>query len=190
MRRQASAAEYAREGSGPLSGPDPLRLPAAFIASDPAADGGERRVEIGQERVDLQRSVRGVHMHLKLPLQEFLGIAVRVLIASDDMQIHVQLEHRDEALSIPLMVSNDSAASAIAARRWSRALGLPVLIAGEGGRLCNPAAMRNRTKEAPRRRKRSTLRQRRTTMRIRHAAAQTQCASASHAGEREIIART
>ena len=79
MRRQASAAGNAREGSGSLFGLDPLRLPVSFTAADPAADGGSREIGVSRDGIEFRRSVRGVQMRVQLPFSEFRGVAVRVL---------------------------------------------------------------------------------------------------------------
>ena len=190
MRRQASAAGIAREGSGPLFGLDPLRLPVVFTASDPTADGGRREIGLSREGVEFRRSVRGVQMRVQLPFSEFQGVAVRVLApGGGEPVIFVSLEHRDEALSVLLQASADSDACAAAARQWSRITGRPILIAGHDGRLRNPAALRSRETAHARRRRRSALRGRRTATRLRSERAARPIAQRVHGDEREIIAR-
>ncbi len=152
MRRQASAAGIAREGSSSLFGLDPLRLPVSFTAADPAADGGSREIGVSRDGIELKRSVRGVQMRVQLPFSEFQGIAVRVLAPGGcEPMIFLSLEHSDDALSVLLQATEDSDESADAARKWSRVTGRPILIAGEDGRLRNPASVGNRSSGAPRR---------------------------------------
>lgn len=189
MRRQASAAGNAREGSSPLFGLDPLRLPISITAADPAADGGHREIGISRNGVELKRSVRGVHMRVQLPFSEFDGVAVRVLApGSGEPMIFLSLEHSDDALSVLLHATEDSDACAEAARKWSRVTGRPILIAGVDGRLRNPAVVKAAGDTGPRRKRRSALRNRRTFVRLRGERAVRSIETAIYAGEREIIA--
>jgi hypothetical protein len=190
LRRQASAAEVAREGSSRLFRLDPLRLPDTLTASDPAADGGCREIGISRGGVELRRSIRRVSMRLKIPFHEYSGIAVRVLSAGGEPQIYLTLDHRDEALSVLLGILGDSAETAIAARQWSRFTGRPVLIADASGRLCSPAVVRKRDGARPRRKRRSALKNRRTTIRLRFARSSQRAEQKIYSSEREIIART
>lgn len=190
MRRQASAAGNAREGSSSLFKLDPLRLPVSINAADPVADGGGREIGISRDGVELRRSVRGVQMRVQLPFNEFKGISVRVIALADcEPVIFLSLEHHDDALSILLQASEDSDECAEAARKWSRITGCPILIADREGRLCNPAKVRTRVETKPRRKRRSALRNRRTVVRIRGQRVNRSIETAVYAGEREIIAR-
>ncbi len=190
MRRQASAAGIAREGSGPLFRLDPLRLPLTFKGPDPAADGGSREIGISREGVELRRVVRGMHMRVQLPFSEFEGVAVRVLApGGGEPVIFLSLEHKDDALSILLQASEDSEASAIEARKWSRITARPILIAGEDGRLQNPAALQKKTLVHMRRKRRGALRNRRSSVRSRSQRAANPILQKIYAGEQEIIAR-
>lgn len=190
MRRQASAAGNAREGSSHLFRLDPLRLPVSFTAADPAADGGSRRIGISRGGVELRRIVRGVQMRVQLPFSEFKGVAVRVLApGGSEPMIFLSLEHHDDALSVLLQATEDSDECAASARKWSRVTGLPILIAGNDGRLLNPASMRRTAAANLRRKRRSALRNRRTTVRLRSQRAASTIRSSVHKGEHEIIAR-
>jgi hypothetical protein len=190
LRRQASAAEVAREGSSRLFRLDPLRLPAPLIAPDQAADGGCREVGISRDGVELRRSIRRVSMRLKISFQEYTGIAVRVLAAGGrEPQIYLTLDHRDEALSVQLGIFAGSAETAIAARQWSRFTGRPILIADRDGRLRMPAAARKREGARPRRKRSTALRNRRTFIRARYDRSSRFIEQKIHCGEREVIAR-
>jgi hypothetical protein len=190
LRRQASAAGIAREGSGPLFGLDPLRLPVSITAADPAADGGRREIRVSRDGIEFRRSVRGVQMRVQLPFSEFQGIAVRVLAPGGGTpMIFLSLEHSDDALSVLLQATEDSDESAEAARKWSRVTGCPILIAGEDGRLRNPASVKSRTSGNARRKRRSALRNRRTVVRLRSQRAARSIEENVYCGEREIIAR-
>lgn len=190
MRRQASAAGIAEEGSSRLFRLDPFCLPDEFMASDPVADGGCRAIGISRDGVELRRSIRRVNMRLKIPFNEYAGIAARVLAsAGGEPKIYLTLDHRDEALSVLLGVFEDSIETAIAARQWSRLTGRPVLIADGEGRLRTPLAATKRNGVRPRRKRRSALRNRRSTMRLRFERASRVAEKKLHLGEREIIAR-
>jgi hypothetical protein len=190
LRRQASAAGIAREGSGPLFGLDPLRLPATIMAADPAADEGRREIGISRDGVELKRSVRGVQMRLQIPFSEFRGIAVRVIATGGGApMIFLSLEHADDALSVLLQASEDSDECSEAARKWSRVTGCLILIADSEGRLRNPASVKARNAASPRRKRRSALRNRRTLIRARSQRANRSIEKAIYSGEREIIAR-
>jgi hypothetical protein len=190
LRRQASAAGIAREGSSPLFGLDPLRLPDSITAADPAADGGTREISVSRDGVEFRRSVRGVQMRVQLPFNEFEGIAVRVVApGGSEPMIFLSLEHRDDALSILLQAGEDSDECASSARQWSRITGRSILVAGADGRLRNPAAVRHRVAQNPRRKRRSALRNRRSMVRLRSQRASQPIGKNVYEGEREIIAR-
>lgn len=191
MRRQASAAGIAREGSSLLFRLDPLRLPVTVTAADPAADEGRREIGISREGVEFRRSVRGVRMRVQLPFSEFIGIAIRVLApGAGEPVIFVSLEHSDDALSVLLQAAEDSDECAEAARKWSSVTGRPILIADREGRLRNPAIAGMRTSAGPRRKNRSALRNRRTMVRLRGERASRSIERNFYCGEREIIARS
>jgi hypothetical protein len=190
LRRQASAAGIAREGSSPLFGLDPLRLPVSITAADPAADGGSREIGISRAGIEFRRSVRGVQMRVQLPFSEFKGIAVRVLAyGAGEPMIFLSLEHVDDALSVLLQASEDSDECAEAARKWSRVTGCPILVADSDGRLRNPASVSSNVAARPRRKRRSALRNRRTLIRLRGQRTNRSIEESMHSGEREIIAR-
>jgi hypothetical protein len=191
LRRQASAAEIAREGSSRLFRLDPLRLPGSLTASDATADGGCREVAISRDGVEVRRSIRRVNMRVKIAFQEYTGIAVRVLaLGGHDPQIYLTLDHRDEALSVLLGVFEDSVDAAIVARQWSRLTARPVLIADGDGRLRPPATARKSGGVRPRRKRRSGLRNRRVTVRARYQRSSRFTEQKIHQDEREIIARS
>jgi hypothetical protein len=190
LRRQASAAGFAREGSSPSTGLDPLRLPALILAHDDTADGGIREVLLSREHVEVRRSVGGIPMRVRLPVSDFAGIAVRVCLASgSEPQIFLALEHRDEGLRVVLHACADAADAAIAGRRWSRYFAKPVLIAGADGRLRLPGAWRERGTTSARRRKHAAVRNRHSAYRERCLRVTGKRPEQLYCGEREIVAR-
>src|SRR5690242_21723844 len=102
------------------------------------------------------------------------------------------LEHRDQGLSVPLMVATDDGNDVVAEwQRWANVLGRPLLIAdGDGFR--EPFARLGAVRVGapmPRRRARASLRRRRPSILMRRKPGRPQPAPQVHRGEREIIAR-
>jgi len=190
LRRQASAAGFAREGSSPSNGLDPLRLPALILAHDDTADGGIREVLLSREHVEVRRTVGGIPMRVRLPVTDFAGISVRVCLAPDaEPEIYLALEHRDEGLRVVLQCCADATAAAIAGRRWSRFFARPILIAGADGRLRLPGTWRRRGATNARRHKHGLFRDRHSNYRRRCARVTSTRPDQRYLGEREIVAR-
>src|SRR5262249_35655842 len=151
-------------------------------------------IELDRERVVVRREVRGVRMRVSLKVSEFLGVAIRVLPPDESQEggLAVMLEHRDEGLSVPLMVATDAGNDVVAEwQRWARVLGRPLLITdGEGYHepFARLGGVRVGT-PAPRRRRRAALRQRRPSILMRRKPGRPQAAPPVYRGEREIVAR-
>jgi hypothetical protein len=194
LRRQSTASgKPFAGGSGRIARLDPLSLPLRFAVPDERTDDGTRIVEIGHDRVLLQRSVRGVRMRLRIPLDGFLGVAVRALVSTGEAdRIAITLEHRDPSLSILLHVGEEVDELLAEWQLWGRILGRPLLIAGLDGSLRPPVAMLGALvngETAPRRRRRTPLRKRRPYFFARRKGFAVRLAPMVHRGEREIIAR-
>src|SRR6478672_5791307 len=88
-------------GSGRALRLDPFGLPVRFSASDAAADGRVRDVELHRERVVLRRSLRGMRVALNMPVTAFDGISLRLVPGEDGAQdiLAVVLEHSDPSLT-------------------------------------------------------------------------------------------
>jgi hypothetical protein len=173
---------------------DPCALPVSFTTGDARADERLRSIELDRERVVVRRAVRGVPMRLSLKVSEFLGVAIRVIPPDEhqDGALAVMLEHRDAALSVPLMVATDAGNDVVAEwQRWARVLGRPLLIAdGEG--FHEPFERLGAVRvgaPVPRRRGRATIRRRRPSILMRRKPGRPQAQPPVHRGEREIIAR-
>src|ERR1700687_3099360 len=124
---------------------DPSMLPVRFATSDAGADGRLRIVELHRRGVVLRRAVRGMRMAVNLPISAFLGIAIRMVAppsggGSSSGDISIMLEHRDPALSVPLMIAHDSDHVMAEWQTWARALALPLLVAARDGTLREPFA--------------------------------------------------
>jgi len=193
LRRQTTASgQPFAGGSSRRARLDPLFLPVRFAVPDERTDDGTRIIEIGCDRVLLLRSVRGVRMRLRIPLDGFLGVAVRALAAADGAdRVAITLEHRDPSLSILLQVGDEVDGLLADWQRWGRILGRPLLIAGLDGSLRPPVAMRGGLasgEAAVRRRRRTPLRKRRPYFFARRKGFSVRLAPVVHRGEREIIA--
>jgi hypothetical protein len=173
---------------------DPCALPVSYMTGDARADERLRSIELDRERVVVRREVRGVPMRLSLKVSEFLGVAIRVIPPdeSQDGGLAVMLEHRDEGLSVPLMVATDAGDDVVAEwQRWANVLGRPLLIAdGDGFR--EPFERLGSVRvgaPVPRRRGRATIRRRRPSILMRRKPGRPQPEPQVHRDEREIIAR-
>ena len=129
-------------GSSRAARLDPFSLPVRFETADEAADQRLRIVDLHRERVVLRRSVRGIRMALNMPVTAFRGVAIRLLgeTGTAPGAIAVVLEHRDEALSLPLFSSTESDDIVAEWQSWGRVLGLPLLVADSDGSLREPFA--------------------------------------------------
>jgi len=173
---------------------DPCALPVSFATSDARADQQVRLVELDRERVTVRRSVRGIPMRVSLKMSEFLGVAIRVMAPDEsaDGAVVVTLEHRDQSLTVPLLIATDGGGDVVAEwQRWARVLGLPLLIPDGEGSFREPydrlGAVRVHA-PVPRRRVRSLLR-RRPSILMRRKPGRPSLTPRVHRGEREIIAR-
>ncbi len=173
---------------------DPFSLPLQFWVGDASADERVRAVELTRERVVLRRSVRGMLMAVNLPVKSYLGVALRFEppVGDADGAVALVLEHRDEALSLPLYRAGDSSDVVAEWQSWARVLRLPLLIAEADGRLREPFARVGALRvggAVPRRRARAIIKRRRPSIFLRRKAGRTLDGAAVHRDEREIIAR-
>jgi hypothetical protein len=171
---------------------DPFGLPVRFSASDAAADGRVRDIELHRERVVLRRSVSGMRMALNMPVKAFDGISLRLVAGEGgeaDM-LAVVLEHSDPLLTLPLYITSRPDEALAEWRAWSEVLGVPLLLAtpGEGSANAQLGPLRVE-RPRPRRRRRSILKKRRPSILMHRTSGRITRATPVHRGEREIIAR-
>ena len=191
MRRQIEAGRVTPAGSSRALRLDPHRLPVRYTAADERADGHARVVEIDREQVLLHRSVNGVRMRLRIPIEVFRGVAVRVLDWDSSDVVAITLEHPDPALTVTLHSDTSFENSAAEWQSWGSVLGLPLLIEDIDGELRRPLEMVGALmtgEVALRRRRKTPLRKRRPYFLARRRGFGPAIASAVHRGEREIIA--
>jgi hypothetical protein len=168
---------------------DPFALPVQFSATDAAADGRLRQVELTRERVVVRRAVAGMRMAVNLPMTAYRGVSIRVL---GEQGVAVVLEHRDPSLALQLYVAPDGNEVAAEWRTWGEVLGLPLLIDDGHGVLQEPFARIGALRiDQPRarRRRRNAIKRRRPSILMRRKPTRLHGAAASYCGEREIIAR-
>ena len=112
-------------GSSRVERLDPFSLPVRFAATDKAADGRVRHVELTRERVVVRRAVRGMKMAVNLPVAAYLGVALRMEPPQGDTPgaVSIVLEHRDHALSLPLFSADDGTDIVAEWQSWARVLG-------------------------------------------------------------------
>jgi hypothetical protein len=153
-------------GPGRVLRLDPSVLPVRFTASDAVADGQVRDIELHRERVVLRRSLRGMQMAINMPVSAFAGVALKVMLSNEwtaETTAAVLLAHKDTSLALPLLVTPQVDDALVEWRRWSRTLGLPLLVDDETG-LREPFPRMGQMRIArprPRRRRRSPLKNRR-----------------------------
>jgi hypothetical protein len=181
-------------GSGRALRLDPFALPVRYDARDGGADGKVRQIELNRERVVLRRAVRGIPMKVGVPVAEFRGVSMRMLPPEDSEPavIAVMLEHRDNALSVPVFVSADGDDVIATWKSWSRVLGLPLLVLEDDGGLREPFERLGRLdvgKPSPRRRRRAAIKWRRPAILMRRKPGRPSVSPRIHRDEREIIAR-
>jgi hypothetical protein len=171
---------------------DPFGLPVRFIASDSAADGQVRHIELHRERVVLRRSVAGMRMALNMPVKAFDGISLVLATGGDGEAdtLAVVLEHSDPLLTLPLYVTLRPDEALAEWRAWSDLLHMPLLFAGPGKGSTNAQLAHLRVERPrPRRRRKSVLKKRRPSILMRRSFGKLTRATPIHRGEREIIAR-
>jgi Family of unknown function (DUF6101) len=179
-------------GSGRALRLDPFGLPVRFCASDAAADGRVRDIELHRERVVLRRSLSGMRMALNMPVKAFDGISLELLPGEggEPDLLAIVLEHSDPALTFPLYLASRPDEALAEWRAWSEVLGMPLLLASSVAGSASAQLEHMRIERPrPRRRRRSVLKKRRPSILMRRGFGKITSATSVHRGEREIIAR-
>ncbi|HET9715467.1 MAG TPA: DUF6101 family protein [Pseudolabrys sp.] len=179
-------------GSGRSLRLDPFGLPVRFLATDAAADGQVRQIELHRKRLVVRRSLRGMRMALNMPLTAFDGISLQLLAADpgSDPALAVVLEHSDPSLALPLFLTSRPDEALAEWCAWGELLDVPLLLSRDGMRGANARFGQIRIERPrPRRRRRSVLKKRRPSILLRRFQGRMQEPATVHRGEREIIAR-
>ncbi|MEP3280589.1 MAG: DUF6101 family protein [Stappiaceae bacterium] len=194
MRRQTEYCGAPDIGSSRTKRLDPSILPQQFSTSQIGLDL-ERSVNVhlSRDRVMMTFDQPDNLRNQCLPVAHYLGVAVKILPASDTDTFSVVLELRHEvtANSIPLMHA-DSMEDVVADwQLWGRQLRLPLLLEESDGALLEVAGRLDVVQmgSSMPRRGASSVRQRRPRFLCRRKTG-LQMPRLSHAGEHEIIART
>jgi hypothetical protein len=171
---------------------DPFALPVTFPAHDAGADGEVRQVELDRDRIVIHRTVRGIPMSLRLPMQDFEGVTLRLVSLGDEAKaVAVIAEHRDPSLSLVLHVVDESEDIVPLCKAWCRVLRLPLLTHPHSRprkAILRLGALRVGVM-SQRRKRRAAIRQRRPAILMRRKTGRALHDAATHRGEREIIAR-
>jgi hypothetical protein len=123
---------------------DPLTQPVRYSATlGGGADARRTEATIFLDRDEAivkRLSSTGVTLTYRVPVKTFDGVAVRMTPVGQtgDIEVTVELKHRDPALSLPLMIADDPADVAADWQAWGRTLGVPLLVVGQDGTVAAP----------------------------------------------------
>jgi hypothetical protein len=120
---------------------------AARGGPDPRADGGCRMVLIERRCVTIRRRVRGIKMHLSLPVQSYLGVAIGREQGRDGALYRISLAHRDPELCVILKEARDLAAMREAQRHFAAFFAMPLLFAGGAQQIARGAPRAGRRRK-------------------------------------------
>jgi hypothetical protein len=98
---------------------------ATKVAFDPRADDGRRVILLGRRTVTIRRRLRGVKMHLSVPVETYLGVVMAREGQPDGVLYRVTLAHRDPDLSVTLKESRSRTAMIEAWHQWSAYFAAP-----------------------------------------------------------------
>jgi len=194
VRRQTVIRRAMPAGSSRVERLDPFSLPVQFAATDKAADGRVRHVELTRERVVVRRALRGMKIGGNLSVTASLGGALKMEPPQGDTPgaVSIVLAHRDHALSLPLFSADDGTDIVAEWQSWAQVLGMPLLVAEADGRLREAFDRIGAVRVASptgRRRRRSAIRKRRPSILMRRKPGRTIDGATVHRDEHEIIAR-
>jgi hypothetical protein len=137
LRRQTTATGAASRGSSRSYRLDPAALPLRYIAwLDEGRQRREATIYLDREQAIIKcHSSIGAPLTICLPVSAFEGVAVRMSPIGDagDIEVVVELRHRDPALNLPLLVADDPADVADDWQAWGEVLGLPLLLVDQDG---------------------------------------------------------
>ena len=97
-------------------------------AHDARADGGRRMILLAPRCVTIKRRLRGVKMHLRVPVESYAGVVLAREEHPSGAFFSVRLVHRDPELSVTLRAASNRGASIDAWRQWAAYFAMPALI--------------------------------------------------------------
>jgi len=103
------------------------------VGHDPRADGGRRMVVLGPRCVMIKRRLRGMKMHLSVPVESYAGVAIACEERPEGAFYRVSLAHRDPELCVTLKEARDQSVILDAWRRWAAFFSAPRLVERAGG---------------------------------------------------------
>ena len=80
-------------------------------AHDARADGGRRMILLAPRCVTIKRRLRGVKMHLRVPVESYAGVVLAREERPSGAFFSVRLVHRDPELSVTLRAASNRGAS-------------------------------------------------------------------------------
>jgi hypothetical protein len=105
---------------------------ATKVAFDPRADDGRRLILLGRRTVTIKRRLRGVKMHLSVPVETYLGVIMAREGQPDGVLYRVTLAHRDPDLSVTLKESRCRSAMIDAWHHWAAYFAAPIVLEPSG----------------------------------------------------------
>jgi hypothetical protein len=106
---------------------------AARIGHDARADGGRRIILLDPRRIMIKRRLRGMKMHLCVPVENYFGVLVDLEGRLEGGFYRISLVHRDPELCVTLGDARNRPAAFNACRRWAAFFAKPALIDGGWG---------------------------------------------------------
>ena len=100
----------------------------AWAAHDARADGGYRMILLAPRRITIMRRLRGVKMHLQVPVENYEGVVLAHEERPSGRFFSVRLAHRDPELSVTLRTASNRGESTDAWRQWAAYFAMPALI--------------------------------------------------------------
>jgi hypothetical protein len=100
----------------------------AWAAHDARADGGYRMILLAPRRITIMRRLRGVKMHLQVPVENYAGVVLAREERTSGRFFSVRLAHRDPELSVTLRTASNRGESTDAWRQWAAYFAMPALI--------------------------------------------------------------
>ena len=97
-------------------------------AHDARADGGRRMILLAPRCVTIKRRLRGVKMHLRVPVESYAGVVLAREERPSGAFFSVRLVHRDPELSVTLRAASNRGTSIDAWRQWAAYFAMPALI--------------------------------------------------------------
>ena len=145
--------------------PTPPNEYQAWAAHDARANGGYRMILLAPRRITIMRCLRGVKMHLQVPVENYEGVVLAHEERPSGRFFSVRLAHRDPELSVTLRTASNRGESTDAWRQWVAYFAMPALIERGGqpeiidlpllaGAGSLPALPRRRKAALPKRRQR------------------------------------